>query len=108
MPTYDEEGPPRPRAPAPPFSPTERAAIELEARAAYAQAEFAVIAAEASRRARQAREALGTAAGREAFERCKTLHGAAQTAFRIYRRARLAADRAKRAARAASGLEEAS
>ena len=102
MPTFDEEGRPPPRAPAPPLSPTERARAELaalEARAAFAKAEFAVIAAEATLRARRAREAIGTSEGRDAFERCNAAHGAAQTAFRVYRRQRLAADRAQRAAR---------
>ena len=111
MPTFDEEGRPAPHAPAPPLSPAERAAVELaalEARAAYAKAEFDVIAAEATRHARRAREAIGTLEGRDAFERCKAAHGASQTAFRIYRRQRLAADRAQRAALSALRTEEAS
>jgi hypothetical protein len=111
MPTYDEEGRPATRAPAPPLSLAQRAAVELaalEARASYAKAEFDVIAAEATRQARRARETLGAVEGSDAFERCKAAHGAAQTAFRIYRRQRLAADRARRAALFASRGEEAS
>ena len=111
MPTVDEMGREALMALARLHSPAERARAEAEARefrAARAKADYDVLADESARWARLARETIGTSEGRDAFARCKALHGAAQTAFRIYRRLRLAADRAQRAARFAGREEEAS
>lgn len=111
MPTVDEMGRDALKALAARHSAAERASAEaeaLEARAARAKADYDQICAESARCARRAREALGTPGGHAAFERCKALHGAARTAFLIYRRHRLAADRARRAARLEARHGEAS
>ena len=111
MPTVGELGREALMALARLHSPAERARAEAEARefrAARAKADYCALADESERWARRARAAIGTSEGRDAFERCKALHGAAQTAFRIYRRQRLAADRAQRAALSALRTEEAS
>jgi len=102
MPTVDEMGREALKALASRHSPAERALAEaeaLDARAARAKSEYDILSAASADWARQARAALGTQEGHEAFERCKALHGAARTAFLIYRRHKLAADRARRAAR---------
>lgn len=102
MPTVDEMGREALKALAARHSPAERALAEaeaLDARAARAKTEYDILCGDSARCARQAREALGTREGHAAFERCKALHGAARTAFLIYRRHKLAADRARRAAR---------
>jgi hypothetical protein len=102
MPTVDEMGREALKALAARHSPAERALAEaeaLDARSVRAKRQYDTLAAESGRWARQARDALGTPGGRDAFERSKALHGAARTAFLIYRRHKLAADRARRVAR---------
>ncbi|MGO4872771.1 MAG: hypothetical protein ACLPGW_19565 [Roseiarcus sp.] len=104
MPTVDEMGREALKALARLHSPAERALAQaqaLEFKAARAKADYDLVAAEAARWARLARSGIGTAAGHDAFERCKALHGSARTAFAIYRRQTLAAERARRAARLA-------
>jgi hypothetical protein len=111
VPTVDEMGRDALLALARLHSPAERARAEAEAlafRAARAKADYDVLADESARLGRRARAGLGTPEGRDAFERCKALHGAAQTAFRIYRRRKLAADRALREARRVAAVGEAS
>ncbi len=111
MPTVDEMGREALKALAQRHSPAERALAQaeaLESRAERAKAEYAVLADESARYARQARAALGTAAGHDAFERCKALHGSARTAFVIYRRFKIAAERARRAAAIEARYEVAS
>jgi hypothetical protein len=110
MPTVDEMGREALMALAARHSPAERARAEAEARearAAIAKRDYDLIAAESVRLARQAREALGAPGGHEAFERAKALHGAAATAFLIYRRRQLAAWRARRAAQRVANSGEA-
>jgi hypothetical protein len=99
MPTVDEMGREALRALARLHSPAERARAEaetLEARAARAKWDYTALADESARWARLAREAIGAPEGRDAFARCKALHGAAQTAFRVYRRALIKAECARR------------
>ncbi|MGD0640272.1 MAG: hypothetical protein ABSC22_05945 [Roseiarcus sp.] len=111
MPTVDEMGREALLALARRHSPAERAMAQaeaLEAKAARAKADYDLVAEESARYARLAREAIGTAAGHDAFERCKALHGSARTAFTIYRRLKLAAERARRAARLTIRCGEAS
>ncbi len=111
MPTVDEMGREALKALAARHSPIERALAEaeaLEARAARAKASYDAIAAESVHYARLARDEIGTPPGHVAFERCKALHGAARTAFLIYRRHILAAERARRAARLEARTGEAS